>query len=189
MKRFTFEQIAAAERGLVKIEDRSYLLAYREFVAYFEGLDVIREHHFIIAAHFVFGWMPTTLTMNDTDRNLPLATAVLNRVKRGEMIGERELTALKHLLKNCLSAATKLIHFTNPHAYSILDSRVYLFINGKANQEQTAVSTYFQYLNNCMAVTRDQRFGPVHTSMNKKIGYDVTALRAMELVMYESVTR
>ena len=189
MKRFTFEQIAEAERGLVKIEDRSYLLAYREFVAYFAGLDVIGEHHLIIAAHFVFGWMPTTLTMNDTDRNLPLATAVLNRVRRGEMIDEHELTALKHLLKNCLSAATKLIHFTNPQAYPILDSRVYLFINGKANQEQTAVSTYFEYLSNCVEVVRDQRFGLIHASMNKKIGYEVTDLRAVELAMFESVTR
>ena len=187
MKRFTFEKIADAERGLKMIEDRSYLLAYREFVAYFASLDVITEHHLIIAAHFVFGWIPTTLQMRNTDRNLPLATSVLNRVKRGEMVGEREVTALKDLLKNCLSAATKILHFINPHAYPILDSRVYLFINGKANQNrQTAVPTYFEYLHNCLEVTRDQRFGPVRASMNKKIGYEVTALRAVELIMYET---
>ena len=36
----------------------------------------------------------------------------------------------------------------------------------------------------CLRAVEDERFKAIHQHVNKSLGYDVTALRALELVMF-----
>jgi hypothetical protein len=188
MKKVTVWDIIRDEATVQFEPGDSYLLSYPEFIAYFANLDEITRHNVIIAANFTYGWMPTILTFKSQD--LASAVAILNAARGQRVIDERELSALRHLIGNSLVAVSKLLHFVNPHLYAIWDRRVYTYINGSYSQVQIQKPrNYLAYLLNCHDTINDGRFKPVHASMNRKIGYDVTACRALELVMYRSGNR
>ena len=183
MNRATVEQIVRDEKK-VRFEPRdSYLLSYPEFIAYFAGLDEITHHNLIIGANFVYGWMPRTLRFRS--QGFAPAVAILNAVKGGSPIDERELGLLQGLIDNSMVAVSKLLHFIRPDLHAILDRRVYTYVNANYSQlEIQKPGNYLAFLDNCRGITRDGRFKAVHTSMNQKIGYEVSPLRALELVMY-----
>lgn len=92
---------------------------------------------------------------------------------------------LKGLIDNSLVAVSKLLHFVRPDLYAIWDSRVYTYVNGSYSQYLIQMPrNYLAFLDNCGEIIQDGRFRPVHASMNQKIGYEVSPLRALELVMY-----
>ena len=127
--------------------------------------------------------MPLKLELQKQD--FPTAVSILNDVKRGSLIAESELQLLRDMLYNSLVGASKLLHFINPHLYAILDKRVYKYINGEEGPNQlNGPVNYLAFLENCKDIISDERFKQVHTSMNKKIGYEVTPYRAVELVMF-----
>lgn len=183
MNKVNMEQIARDEKKAQFEPGDPYLLSYREFVAYFANLDQITRHNLIIAANFVYGWMPRILRFRSED--FASAVAILNAVKRGSPIGERELGLLQGLIDNSMVATSKLLHFVRPDLYAIWDSRVYTYINRNYSQSEIQKpGNYLAFLDNCREITRDGRFKAVHASMNQKIGYEVSPLRALELVMY-----
>ena len=180
------KQIARDEQRVSFQPEDSYLLSYQEFVRYFADRDTITAHDFVIGAHFVYGWMPTILELKNVRANTPKVVAVLNSVKRGEAIGVDELTLLKETINNSLVGPSKLLHFVNPQSYAIWDSRVFRYIHGKVPWDYQIGNPhkYLEYLALCKEMTRDSRFPPIHHSMNAKIGYLVSAYRALELVMH-----
>jgi len=183
MTKVTVGQIARDERDVQLEPGDTYLLSYPEFVAYFANLDAVTRHNLIIAANFVYGWMPRTLRFRSQD--FDLAVTILNAAKSGSTIGERELSLLKDLIDNSMVAVSKLLHFVRPDLYVIWDRRVYTYVHGKYSQQQIQKpGNYFAFRDNCREITQDARFKPVHASMNRKIGYEVSPLRALELVMY-----
>ena len=183
MKRVSVGQIARDEKNVKFRPDDPYLLSYREFIAYFEDLKEITRHNLVIASYFTFGWMPEKLEFKI--ENFPSAIAILNEVRSGNMIEEKDLQLLKEMLYGSLVGTSKLLHFTNPHLYAILDKRVYKYINGENDHDQlNGPKNYLAFLGNCKELTSDEMFKHVHTSMNKKIGYEVTPYRAVELVMF-----
>jgi hypothetical protein len=183
MKKITVEQIIRDEEKVRFQPDDSYLQSYPEFVAYFAGLEEIARHNLIIAANFVYGWMPRTLRFRSQD--FEPAVAIVNAVKRSSMISEQELLVLRNLIDNSMVAVSKLLHFVRPDLYVIWDRRVYAYVNGKYSQWQIQKPhNYMAFLDNCHEIAHDRRFTPVHASMNRKVGYEVSALRALELVMY-----
>lgn len=183
MNKFTIEQVARDETKLQFEPGDSYLVSYPEFVAYFANLDKITYHNLIIAANFIYGWMPRTLRFRSQD--FAAAIAILNAVKHGSLVGERELSSLQGLIDNSMVAASKLLHFVRPDLHVIWDRRVYTYVNGSYNQpEIQKPGNYLAFLDNCRKITRDGRFEAVHVSMNRKIGYAVSPFRALELVMY-----
>ena len=183
MKRFSLEQLAYDEKGVEFQTGDSFLLSYREFIAYFANLKEITQHNLIISAYFTFGWMPTKLVFKTQD--FPSAVDILNKAKQGRLIEEKELQALVDMFCNSLVGTSKLLHFTNPYHYAILDKRVYKYINGgNDNGQLNEPKNYLAFLKNCKEITLDERFGQIHASMNRKIGYDVTPYRALELVMF-----
>jgi hypothetical protein len=163
----------------------SFLLSYKEFILYFEGLETITAHHFVIGAHFAYGWMPTILDLKQPHENLSSAVVILNDVKRGRLIGTQELTLLRDTINNSLVGTSKLLHFINPNIYAIWDSRVCKYITGHVPYDYAVNPEYYvAYLANCKQLTQDPNFPPIYASMNKKIGYTVTPYRAVELVMF-----
>jgi hypothetical protein len=187
MRKFTIDQIILSETQVKKFHpDNSYLLSYREFLAYFAELKEITAHNFIIGAHFTYGWMPTILELQELTKNSYHAVAILNKAKQGATLTEDQFASLRVTINNSFVGTSKLLHFINPNNYAIWDSRVYRYINGRLPYEYQIKNpkNYLAYLTNCREITQDAAFGPVHASMNEKIGYDVTPLRAVELVMF-----
>jgi len=186
MKRVSFEQLAHAEKETKLDPADSFLVAYREFVAYFASLNTITEHDLIIGAHFVYGWMPRMLVLKNPKERLPDAVKVLNRVKQGHPATAQDLVCLRDLIDNSLVATSKLLHFINPNICAIWDSRVYRFINSKSpfDYQSKDPNNYLAYLANCQELWQDKDFPALHESMNRKIGYSVSSYRAIELVMY-----
>jgi len=156
----------------------SYLRSYPEFLRYFRDLPVIDEHHLIIAANFTYGWMPTILHFK-SDR-FAEAVAILNRVKTGELLTDDELFCLIALINNSMVGVSKLLHFINPERYAIWDRWVVAYLRGWLG----AQATYFGYLDLCQSVVTQAAFAPIHASISRKIGYPVTGMRAVELMMY-----
>ncbi len=184
MNRVAVERIVHDEKKVQFGAEDSYLLSYPEFVAYFDNLEEISRHNLIIAANFVYGWMPRILRLRSHD--FPSAVAVVNAVKHGNPIGEREMILLRGLIDNSMVAVSKLLHFVRPDRYVIWDSNVCMYVNG--NDSQGLIQNpgnYLAFLDNCREIVADGRFGPVHASMNRKIGYEVSPYRALELVMYQ----
>lgn len=183
MNRVTLEQIARDEKKVQFEPGGTYLLSYPEFVAYFANLPEITPHNLIIAANFVYGWMPRILRFQSLD--FASAVAILNAAKGGHIVSEQEIRLLTGLVDHSMVAVSKLLHFVNPQAYVIWDSRVYEYVAGGYSQIQIQKPrNYLAFLDNCRAIVLDDRFRSVHASMNRKIGYEVSAYRALELVMY-----
>ena len=194
MRMVSIEQIIGDEKNVILRPTDSYLFSYPEFVSYFANLETITRHSLIIGAHFTYGWMPRILSLRfdtkEPEEAFAIAVAMLNEAKRGVLISEKQLRFLKHLVNNSVVGPSKLLHFINPHLYAIWDSRVCGYLSARSSHRYKVdeVADYFAYLDNCEEITRDKRFEQVHRSMNGKIGYAVTAYRALELVMYASIT-
>lgn len=186
MKKVSLEQIVLDEKNIKFQPEDSVLLSYREFVGYFSNLEEITLHNLIISSYFTFGWMPMKFEFKSQD--FSAALDIINKVKLGEIIELEELIFLKGMINNSLVGTSKLLHFTNPHIYAIMDRRVYKYINGDEDTDQlNNPENYLVYLENCNEITQIESFKPIHESMNKKIGYEVTPLRALELVMFMSI--
>jgi len=180
------ERIARDEQTVSFPPQDSFLLTYQEFVRYFADRNTITAHDFVVGAHFVYGWMPTILELKNARANTPGIVAILNLVKRGHAIGVAELTLLKETINNSLVGPSKLLHFVNPESYAIWDRRVFKYIHGKDPWDYQIgdPDKYLDYLALCKAITQDRGFPPIHNSMNAKIGYPVSAYRALELIMH-----
>lgn len=189
----SIERIVQDEKKVAfHADDHTSFLSYREFLLYFDGLETLNTHHFVIAAHFAYGWMPKILVLHNLQENLPRAVAILNNVRRGELIGIPELTLLRETMNHSLVGPSKLLHFINPEIYAIWDGNSYKYITGRDPYSNKIPSSdyiddprnYVRYLENCTRLIQEPDFAPVHVSINQKIGYAVTPLRALELVMY-----
>jgi hypothetical protein len=156
----------------------SYLRSYPEFLRYFRDLPVIDEHHLIIAANFAYGWMPTILHFKSD--GFAEAVALLNRVKTGELLTDDELFCLNALINKSMVGVSKLLHFINPEQYAIWDRRVATYVRSSPGW----TGGYLSYLDLCRSTIGHVGFPAMHHSINAKVGYPVTGMRAVELVMY-----
>lgn len=183
MRGISLDELIAAEHNLALDREDSYLISYPEFVRFFRELDLIDRHHLIIGAHLVYGWMPTILRFKSI--YFDQVARMLNDVKAGRRLGEDELDAVKELINNSMVGTSKLLHFVNPHLYPIWDSRISRFITGKAyHYFVNDVASYLAYLAMCQTLVQDARFPAFHRSVEHKLGYAVSPLRAVELVIY-----
>ncbi len=135
-----------------------------------------------------YGWMPIILKLRNVSENMDTAVALLNAARHEDTLGVAELTILKHLVNNSMVGPSKLLHFINPHSYAIWDRRVCRYLNaeGPPYYHVDSPDSYVAYLKLCKEISQDSRFPPIHASMNGKIGYAVTAFRALELIMFMS---
>ena len=121
----------------------SYLQSYPHLLSYLASCNSITETDYICAAHMVYGWMPTVLTLHfeNPATNLKTVVALLNKAKNGDSLlpkkEEEMLSQLAKMTNNSVVGASKLLHFTNPDKYAIWDSKIYKFIFRKdANHSQ-----------------------------------------------------
>jgi hypothetical protein len=92
------------------------------------------------------------------------------------------------LINHSMVGASKLLHFVNPQAFAIWDSKIYRFVHSKAPHQYRVNSpkAYSDYLCLLAKLQCDKRFPAFHVSINQKMGYPVSALRAIEIVMFQN---
>ena len=170
------------------LADDSYIVSYPHLLSYFAGKTSIGAEDVVCGAHMVYGWMPTILELYAKPATLDFlgAAELLSKARDTGTLTDDDLIKLSRLVNNSLVGASKLLHFINPNRFAIWDSKVYSFVFNERphNYRVNQIVKYRDYLETLRELQRDQRFNPFHISMNNKIGYPVSPLRALELVMY-----
>lgn len=165
-------------------ERESDLKSYPVFLNYFRNLKTITEKDIIIGINFTYGWMPTIFKFGKGE--IEKAVKILNSVKDGNAISIIELNILKELFNNSLVGTTKLLHFISPQNYAIWDSRVFRYLTGQEPYKNRLdnFEAYLEYNQFCHEISSQTNYQLVHNYVENKIGYQLTQMRATELVMY-----
>jgi hypothetical protein len=180
--------IFAIEPNTTIMQDDSYILSYPHLLSYFASKQIFAIEDVVRGAHMAYGWMPTVLDLYPEAPNIDLATGadLLNKAKRTGALTDTEVEQLARLINNSLVGASKLLHFVSPQHFPIWDSKIYAFVFQEKphNYRVSQVSKYRQYLAQLGQLQNDTRFTSFHSSVNRKVGYQVSELRALELVMF-----
>jgi hypothetical protein len=170
--------------------DSSFLRAYSEFLHYFADRPTLTEHDLIVGAHFSYGWMPTILHCSVED--LAPALTALNLARDGSDLDAEQLGQLQRFVNGSITGASKLLHFVQPSLFSIFDSRVDRYRSTGKSRHYYQINEPKQYiacLSECREAASHVKFASAHASMQKKVGYPITPLRAVELIMYTKGAR
>ena len=168
--------------------DNSYIVSYPYLLAYFQSIDEFSERDFVCGAHIVYGWMPTVLGLNPG--KLPIAlqlgAELLTLSKQTGQLTDIEIEQLAGLVNNSLVGASKLLHFTAPNEFAIWDSKIYSFVfDEKAhNYRVNQLIKYRDYMSRLDQIKRLPGFQAFYESVKSKMGYEISPLRAIELVMF-----
>lgn len=185
LKNLTFNNISNDVENILKSADDSYVQVYPEFINYFENLDTIEKHHLVIASHFIYGWMPTIITLK-TEKEKQVLT-ILNKVKSRVEIDVNELNILKKCINNSLVGVSKLLHFINPKDYAIWDSRIFRYLTEqKSTSGIQKPEIFIEYLAGVKRISKNKNFKKLHIEIEKSFSYRISPMRAIEYVMFET---
>jgi hypothetical protein len=114
------------------------------------------------------------------------ALEILNNIKKGRTVTSDNLDLLKGLMNNSLVGTSKILHFIDPINFAIWDSRVYRYLTKKEpyNYRIGNCKAYMDYLLLCDYLTKQKEFDSLHKKVEKEVGYSITPIRSIELVMY-----
>jgi len=186
MRTVTIQEIVQAEESIQQFPwTDATNFSYREFVQFFHSRPFLSAHDVTVGAYMVYGWMPCGLRTFDLS-NLNAVVQVVNRAKLGQSPSDDDMSLLHETINHSFVGPSKLLHFVNPALIAIWDSRVFHFIEGPDAPEEGVASldNYSQYQQNVRDLIAEEYFQEVQDSMNRKIGYWVTPVRACEYVMY-----
>ncbi|NQZ88487.1 MAG: hypothetical protein HRT54_13020 [Colwellia sp.] len=168
-------------------QNGSYVKAYPHMLSYCQGKTSFDESDFVILSHMVYGWMPTIIALDKNVESACLKTgaALLTKAKKDGVLSEQELKALKLLVNNSIVGVSKLLHFVNPTKFPIWDSRIYQFCYRKKSYSQANnIKKYLQYIELLNELIKKNVKSEFFENINLKLGYKVSKLRAIELVMF-----
>ena len=174
-----------------QILQTSYILSYPHLLSYF-GKDVFDAVDIVRGTHMVYGWMPTVLEFYPgTNLGFDRAAELLTQARRSGTLSDRDLTALQGLINNSLVGVSKLLHFVAPTHFAMWDSKIYTFVFEEQphNYRVNKVEKYCDYLKKLTELQSHSRFARFHDSVNAKVGYEVSKLHALELVMFLNAPR
>lgn len=185
------ERIFDLESEIFIPQDNSYILSYPYMLSYFSDKQTITPGDVVIGAHMVYGWMPTVLELDIAamkGTSLQEVATLLTAAKNSDLNSE-QLLALKGMVNNSIVGASKLLHFVAPSRYPIWDSRIYEFCHRKGGHayQINSVDRFLTYHSALLALTNHPRFPAFHSSVNAKVGYPVSSMRALELMMFLAV--
>lgn len=176
------------EPGTEILADDPYIASYPHLLEFFEPKTSLTVADVVCGAHMVYGWMPTILELYpDAERcDLQAAADMLTKAKQGLRLEAWEIDVLAGLVNNSVVGASKLLHFVAPQTYAIWDSKVYAFVHERRphHYRVNSAQIYVDYLNELATLAQRPEFSRFHASMNEKVGYPVSPLRALELVMF-----
>jgi hypothetical protein len=129
--------------------------------------------------------MPTVIQLNTKELKEVLIS--LNAVKAGDLISLGELERIKLCINNSMVGASKLLHFINPQVYAIWDSRIFRYLTGKKSQYGIEKpENYLEYLRRLNEIANKDEYQKLHDKIQGKFLYEISPLRAIELLMFET---
>lgn len=172
------------------LRDGSYVLSYPHLLSYFAPITSFKPEDVVRGAHMVYGWMPTVLDLHSHSFNedIQAVADILTKAKNPGIISDLEIKKIAALINNSFVGASKLLHFVDPNQFAIWDSKIYSYVFKERphNQRVNQVSKYRFYLKLLEELKNDVRFTNFQASINNKMGYDVSPLRALEVVMFRN---
>lgn len=181
------QNIFEIEKNTVIDNNDSYVTTYPYLIEFFSSKPSLNICDLICGSHMVYGWMPTILHIHIDDRiNTPEIIQTLNDAKNGAELSLEKIYNLSKIVNNSVVGASKLLHFISPNNFPIWDSKVYSFIHNKKphNQSVNNVNKYLAYTKILKEYSQQPEFEKFHNSVQKKIGYEVSPLRSLEIVMF-----
>lgn len=174
--------------------DNSYIISYPHILACFQSHNIFSVQDFICCTHIIYGWMPTILSINPNNEIVDIidfshGAELLTKAKRNGYLSDMHIENLIKLVNNSLVGVSKLLHFIAPNFFAIWDSKIYKFIfeNEPYNYKVNKIHNYRKYLSILEEIKNKPGFPTFHASVNKKLGYEVTPLRAIELIMFLNI--
>mgnify|MGYP001156623205 CR=1 FL=1 len=172
-------------------EINSYYISYPEFLEYFKNTTEIKKHNLIIGINFVYGWMPRGLRFHS--ENFDEVLKILNKAKSGQLpLTKEDLDILKETLDHSLIGVSKLLHFINPEAFAIWDSKVYNYLMGLPEKKKVShyktekAESYLDYLDFCKELTQREEYEEIHNHICKEVEYPMSKFRTAELIMFST---
>lgn len=185
VKTMLSEQIVRSGIHLTSLPQSTYIVAYPALLSHFARVERFQRHDVIVGATIVYGWMPTILRLK-SDEGDDVAD-LLNRVRRGAELTCDELTIIKTFVNGSVVGTSKLLHFVAPDRYPIWDRRVARWLFRRSHQAfVNRVRSYVEYREVCQAAAGDRRFPKVHAHVNRLLSYEVSSMRAAELVAFNA---
>ena len=185
MRQLKIENLKKEIESFKVNEENSYLNSYQEFIQYFNKTPKIEKHHLIISSHFVYGWMPTILKLKL--KNLEEVLQILNKAKTDQILNSKELEKLRFSINNSLVGTSKLLHFINPEIYPIWDSKIFKYWSGnKTTYGIQKPENYLEFTNQVRETIQRNEFAKIHNKINELLRYDVSPVRALELLIFQS---
>jgi hypothetical protein len=166
--------------------NRAYLRSYREFVRHAQALKPIDEGAVILVAGLVYSWMPRTLRLGGPT-DLAAAAEILESARRRTNLTARAFEGLSTALGGSPVAASKALHFFHPELYAIWDSRVWRALDWHSSEVRAnAGARYVSYADLVSSAGELAEFVPIHTLVEQTVGYPVSRIRALELLLFLS---
>lgn len=169
-------------------QHNSYIISYPHIISYFQSIEKITESDIVRGAHMVYGWMPTVLDLylDIPNKSLDELAIILNKAKIGGNITNSEISDIAAVVNNSVVGTSKLLHFIAPKYFAIWDSKIYRFIHEEKpyHYRVNNIQLYQDYLNKLNGIMKNDGFSTFHKNVIKKIGYEITPMRAMEIIMF-----
>ncbi len=166
----------------IDIKD-SYLQSYPYLLTFISNQSAFNETSLYICAHAVYGWMPTVLHLYE--KHVPQAIKVLNIMKHGKSLDERDIDDIAKAVNNSVVGASKLLHFANDEVYPMWDSKIckVVFRNSKQSTIKKPANyiTYYEWMTKLVAFPE---YDPAHKSICSKLRYNVSKIRSLELILF-----
>jgi hypothetical protein len=173
---------------VTEIPRTSYVLSYPHVLSYFQSRDPLDATDLVRGAHMIYGWMPTVLELFPEPGRIDLdrGAELLTRARCDGSLTDPEIADLVALVNNSLVGTSKLLHFVAPEHFAIWDTRVcrFVFPGLPTASRVTKIGCYRTYLSELERLRGESPFPGFHRSVNAKLGYPVSALRAIELIMF-----
>ena len=171
---------------IVAQPNQGYLRSYREFVRHAQALRPIDAGAVILVAGLVYSWMPRTLRLGSAN-DIAAAAAILESARRKGQLTPAAFEGLSTALGNSPVAASKALHFFHPELYPIWDSRVWRALEWHSSEVRaSAGARYVRYTALVGDAASQADFSPVHRQVEQAIGYPVSRIRALELLLFLS---
>jgi len=162
----------------------TYLVTYPHLVSYFAGRETIGVTEFVIGKAIAYSLMPTTMNLRGDDIEAVLGP--INELKRtGRRLSTLQLEGMRSIVNNSIVGASKLLHFVRPDVYPVWDSRVDRFLHGD-DLDTNSIERYRAYLAFFDRIAAEPAFEPLRRSLERKLGYAISAARALEMILYLS---
>ena len=138
-----------------------------------------------VIAHLAYGWMPTILTYHFD--NAPNEHLILSRQASDIPSGIAIVQAVQSSpVNNSWVGLSKVLHFLNPRVFPIWDSRVALNFGISGHYNMKKKSMYIDYMRFVSTKIQDPQIHKVQSVFASKVGYNISAVRACEWVLFRS---